>query len=141
MGFLLRTIIGIVGVTVVGGFIVNQIPSLRESAIEFINPTAKESRLISDLDSNLSQLEARISSPTNDGRTSEGPTAATTKDLITKSRSLISDLRDANQNNSGLVRSTVSTITKALFDNTPHPASDPTAQSQNSGTPQPCPTQ
>lgn len=140
MGFLLRTIIGVVGITVVGGFIVNQIPSLRQSAVEFINPAAKESRLISDLDKNLSQLEAHLTPSTPSQNQDIGGEVLETKDLLAHSRSIISDLQESNKNNSGLVKSAVNAVTKVLFNSTPQPTSDPASQSQNSPTPQPCPT-
>ena len=56
MGFAIKSLLFLLIIAVVGGFIINQIPSLKERVIEAINPAAKEERLLGKLKANLDEL-------------------------------------------------------------------------------------
>lgn len=120
----------------VGGyFAVNNIPALRERVIEVINPSAKQARLVDELDDNLGQIQSAIGEIAGTQTASARNTQVSKiKTLISESNKTISDLQESQNANSGLVKSIINKITSNLFDSTPYPAEDLT-------TSKPAPTQ
>lgn len=130
MGFLLKFIFFLLIVAIGGGFIINQTPSLKQKAIEVINPAVKEARILGELKTNLAALEANIDevSSSLSVKTSSKIQAETknkvgeSKSLIVKSKELLEEAVKTNQEGSGLVRQTVGRLIETLVDKTPFPA-------------------
>ncbi len=122
MGFLVKSFLVILLIAVAGGFLINSIPSWKQHVIEVINPAAKEARLLGEMKTNLDELSKNTSDPQ-------------AKSLLSKSQDLLQNITDINQNNSGIIRQSVSKIIDALIDRTPYPAENLTTSESTSPTP------
>lgn len=126
MGFLIKFILFFLIVTIGGGFLVNQLPSLRQKAIEIINPAAKEARILGELKENLASLESIIDEAGSaKNQTETRNKIKNSQSLIAKSKDLLNQavqINDAGAGPAGIVRSTVGRIIDALIDKTPFPA-------------------
>lgn len=123
MGFLLKAFIALIIVAVGGSFLVNKIPSLKQRVIETINPAAKEARLLGELGSTLDKLESSI----NQTAELKSPTAVknkltASKDILARSKELLKEVSDVNDQNSGIISSTLGRIVDTLIDRAPFPA-------------------
>lgn len=121
MGIIIKIGLGLLLIAVIGGFLINQIPSWKQSVIEVINPAAKEARLLGELTASLDELDKNL-----DGGES--------KNLLNKSRGILQNITDLNQKNSGIIKRQVGRIIDALIDRTPYPADHLTASQTNTPT-------
>ena len=115
MGVIVKISVGLLVVAIGGGFLINQIPSWKQRVIEVINPAAKEARLLGELTANLDELD-------NSFNSHGGTDSKKNADLIAKSKNLVSEIADANQKNSGIIKQQVGKIIDAFLDKTPYPA-------------------
>lgn len=110
-------------ISVAGGFLIEKIPSLRQSVVEIINPAAKEARLLDELKNNLNQLDANISSAVNEKNSNDTKQKIkSSKELLDTSKSLLNDAAKLNSEGSGLLRQAVEKIIDVFVDKTPFPA-------------------
>ncbi len=137
MAFAIKTLFIVLIVAVVGGFILNRAPELKQKVIETINPAAKERRLLGELTSNLDELSSSVDGLAD---SSDNPDfqnkVAGSKDLIQKSKELLNTLVETKQS-SGVIRSQIGKIIDAFIDKTPFPADH--LRADESSTPLVCP--
>lgn len=115
-------------IAISGGFLINQIPSWKQRVIEVVNPAVNEARLLGELTASLDELDKNID--TNN--------AGKNKDLIDKSRTILQNITDLNQKNSGIIKQQIGKIIDALIDRTPYPA-DHLSSTADNETPLACP--
>lgn len=123
MGFLLKTFIALIVIAVGGSFLVNKIPSLKQRVIETINPAAKEARLLGELGGTLDELESNI----NQTVEVKSPTEVknkirASKDILARSKELLKEASNVNDQNSGIISSTLGRIVDSFVDRAPFPA-------------------
>ncbi len=140
MGFLVKTLLLLVIVAVAGYFAVNYIPSLKANIIETFNPAVKEGRILGALEENLNQLDTAISGAAGAKNSTDlANKIKQSKDLLSQSKNLLNQAADINQNDSGIIQSTIGGIISALTDSTPFPADHLKAPTPTP-TPVVCPT-
>lgn len=123
MGFLLKTLFILIIIAVIGGFVINQIPSLKQRVIETINPAVKEGRLLGEMKINLDQLESGLDDlPKSPNPADLKTKIKTSKDLLAKSRELLNGISAVNQSNSGLLKQGLTKIIDSFIDKMPFPA-------------------
>ena len=120
MAFLIKLALGFLVVAITGGFLVNKVPSWKEKIVEIINPATKEARLLGELMASLDELDTNL----DDGES---------KDLLNKSRGILQNITDLNQENSGIIKQQIGRIIDALIDRTPYPADHLTPITDESG--------
>ena len=123
MGILLKIAIFIVVVAVTAGFVINKIPDLRQKFVEYINPAAKERRLLGEMDNTLKELEdttGKIAGAKSSEEMGEHLNKA--KDLISQAKNLRSEIEETNDKDGGLLRSNLTKIIDSMTDGTPYPA-------------------
>lgn len=106
-----------------GGFAINKIPALKQRVVEYINPAAKERRLIGELDKNLSDLDhaiAGVSGAKSDEERNQQIQKA--RDLINQAKNLQADIKESNDKNDGIISSNLTKIIDSFIDDTPYPA-------------------
>jgi len=116
MGTLLKLILIIAIIAVVGGYIVNNSDELKQSAVEFVNPAAKEERLLGELSENLDLLESQsrtTTSETSDPKDGIVKGVISTS-LIEESRELIKEIQKINEGKTSTVSSSVSRISELI---------------------------
>lgn len=126
MGWFVKTFFGLLGIAVIGGFVINQMPDFKRRAVEVINPAAKEGRLLGELDAVLDQLGHNTDPAKN-------------KELVDKARGIATELTTHNQKNSGIIKQQVGKIVDALLDRTPYPADHLQASPNTPASPLVCP--
>lgn len=123
MGFLLKTFITLIIVAVGGSFLINKIPSLKQRVIETINPAAKEARLLGELGGTFDELESSINQTAELKSPTEVKKKVTaSKDILARSKELLKEASNVNDQNSGIISSTLGRIVDSLVDRTPFPA-------------------
>lgn len=133
MGFIGKALLCVIIIAVAGGFVVNQVPSLKQKVIEVINPAVKEGRILGELKTNLDQIDGLLSAEDGAG----DQQILKSRELLGQSEELLNSLVQLNQDNSGILKQQVGKIIDAFTDRTPYPADHlPTAS--NSPTPVPC---
>ena len=61
---MIKFLIFLLIIAAIGGFVIYQIPSLKERVIEVINPAAKETRLLGELKTNLDEIDKSLEEAT-----------------------------------------------------------------------------
>lgn len=122
MGFFVKFLLFLLVIAVVGGFVINQIPSLKERVIEVINPAAKEKWLLGELKVNLDELSKNL----DEAGAQKDPTKIrngieSSQGLLKKSQNLAEEILKIN-NNTGIIGSQIGKIINAFSDQTPYPA-------------------
>ncbi len=119
------------------GFVINQIPSLKQRVIEVINPAAKEGRLLGELTSNLSDLGSTINQLQGSKSSKDLENKIqNSRTLLDKSKRLLNNISSINQNNSGvtgIIGSQIGKIANLISDKTPYPADHLSATSPSTG--------
>src|SRR3989344_1210693 len=115
MGTIIKVGAGLLLVAIGGGFLINQVPSWKQKAIEVVNPSAKEARLLGELKTNLDELDKSLSSSGSEADAKNG-------ELVSKSKKIVDEIAAANQKNSGIIKQQVGKIIDAFLDKTPYPA-------------------
>ncbi|MEX1063960.1 MAG: hypothetical protein WD898_02685 [Candidatus Paceibacterota bacterium] len=137
MALAIKTLFIVLIAAVVGGFVLNRAPELKQKVIETINPVAKERRLLGELTLNLDALSSSVDSLSGSSDNPDFQTKiASSKDLVQKSKELLKSLTESKQD-SGIIKSQVGKIIDSLIDKTPFPADH--LQSKESSTPLVCP--
>lgn len=126
MGWFVKIFFGLLGIAVIGGFVINRMPDFKRRVVEIINPAAKEGRLLGELNTILDGLGGNTD-------------PAKSKDLVDKARGIASELTSHNQKNSGIIKQQVGKIVDALLDRTPYPADHLQASPNTSVSPLVCP--
>lgn len=125
MVFLFKTLLFIVVIGVIGALLVNNIPSLKQTALEFFNPALKETRLLAQIGSNLGDLQVSID------KVASAKTPAEAKAKLAASQKLVSEAKTAlqqavainqKQSQSGLVSQALDKVAGLLVDKTQFPA-------------------
>lgn len=111
---MLKIVLSFLFIAIAAGFVINQVPSWKQKAIEVINPAAKEARLLGELKANLDELDNALSS--SDGGSKNG------SDLVSKSKKLVDEIASSNNKNSGIIRQQIGKIIDVFLDKTPYPA-------------------
>ncbi len=122
VGIVIKSLIFFLIIAVVGGLVINQIPSLKERVIEAINPAAKEERLLEELQANLDEIDKSLDEAAKQkgaGKIQEK--ISNSKGLLEKSRNLLGEISKINQD-TGVIGSQIGKIIDALSDQTPYPA-------------------
>lgn len=113
-------------IAVVAGFLINKVPAWKQKIIEVINPAAKSARILGELDASLDELGRDVANEKS-------------KELVQKSRGLVSELISSNDKNSGIIKQQVGKIIDALLDRTPYPADHLKLPVNENGVPLICP--
>lgn len=121
MGFLVKFLLVIIIAAIGAGFIINKVPAWRENTLEFINPAIKENRLLGNLSDNLAELDKNISKMPSKDPAYQGQVAKS-KELLSRSRTLLSNIQNINQQNSGIIRQQIGKLIDAFVDKTPYAA-------------------
>ena len=118
MGFLFRLVVFGALFVVLGIVVLNFLPDVKQSAVEFINPAIKEQRLLSELEGNVRELEgslvARFSataSPSSDVAGALSEADEKTKALLEDSKKLIAEISDINETKVSTVSAGISRVT------------------------------
>lgn len=122
MGFVIKFLLFLLIIAVIGYFVINQIPSLKERVIEAINPAAKEARLLGELEVNLDEIDKSLGEATEQKEADKiREKINNSKNLLKNSKDLLSDISKIN-GNTGLIGSQIGKIINAFSDQTPYPA-------------------
>lgn len=117
-----KVVIIFVIILAAAGFVVSQVPSLKQRVIEIINPRIKEGQILGEMKTNLDNIGSAL----GDLNSIKDPAALSqiqkSKDLLQKSKDLLNSVTRLNQNNSGIIQQTIGGIINAITDNTPYPA-------------------
>ena len=89
VAFLFKTLLWLAIIAVVGGFLVNQFPVVKQTVLEYINPAIKEGRLLAKIGATLSNLEINIQNTT--------PASPAAAAKLEQSKALVSQAKDALQ--------------------------------------------
>lgn len=136
MSFLLKSLLFIVIVAVGAGFVISKVPAWRGNVLEFLNPAIKEGRLLGDLNDNLTELDKNISKMSSKDPSYQSQVAKS-KELLSSSRTLLSNIQNINQQNSGIIRQQIGKVIDAIIDKTPYAAEILTTPLPNQQNPAP----
>lgn len=128
---MLKTLIVLIIIAVGGSFLINHIPQWKQKVIETVNPAAKEARLLNDLAGSLNEIESNINQTPNPKNQADLKTKITSN--LTKAKNLLKEAAKTNEQNSGIISSTLGKIVDSFIDKTPFPADHIKLIDQNSG--------
>ena len=138
MGVMAKSLIFLLTIAAIGGFVVTQIPSLKERVIEAVNPAAKEGRLLGELRVNLDEIDKSLNEAAQQKETEKiQEKISDGKDLLEKSKNLLGEVSKTNQD-TGVIGSQVGKIINAISGDTSKPADylqTPRAQTGTSSAP------
>lgn len=106
-----------------GGLVLSQVPSLKQRAIEVINPAAKERRLLGELKTNLDALDGSLkglSEKSDKKDLLDRMKSAQT--FLSRSQELVGTVGAINLKNAGFIQSQISKLIDEFTDSTPFAA-------------------
>lgn len=122
VGFIIKFLLFLLIIAVVGYFVINQIPSLKEWVIEAINPAAKEARLIGELKANLNELSKSLDEVEKQKSLADTRSGIkNSQSILGESQGLIEKILKIN-GDAGIIGSQIGKIINAFSDRTPYPA-------------------
>lgn len=139
MGFLFKLLIFLAVVFVGGSFLINQVPSLKEKALEIVNPSIKEGKLLARLGSNFENLDILVKNAASARNSAEIKSKMSQSEAIIKSSvKILEEAQKINQKQqeAGFLQKAASKIIETFIDKTPFPADHLTpaqAGAQNAG--------
>ncbi len=122
VGFVIKFLLFLLIIAVIGYFVINQIPSLKEWVIEAINPATKEARLIGELKANLNELSKSLDEVGKQKSLADTRSGIkNSQSILGESQSLIEKISKTN-GDAGVIGSQIGKIINAFSDQTPYPA-------------------
>ncbi len=122
VGFVIKFLLFRLIIAVIGYFVINQIPWLKERLIEVINPAAKEARLIEELKANLNELSKSLDEVGKQKSLADTRSGIkNSQSILGESRGLIEKISKINAD-TGVIGSQIGKIINAFSDQTPYPA-------------------
>ena len=115
MTFFLKIGLGLL--VLVGGsvLLVNNVPSLKASVLEALNPRVREQKLIDQLKSNLQALDASIATQGGASSIIIDKTKPSYQKLITESKDLLNEIGVINNDHAGTLGGVISKATDLLI--------------------------
>lgn len=122
VGIVIKFLLFLLIIAVIGYFVIDQIPSLKERVIEAINPAAKEARLLGKLKVNLDELSKNLDEAEKQKSSADVKSGIKNgQSLLGKSQGLMEEILKIN-GETGIIGSQIGKIINAFSDQTPYPA-------------------